>query len=167
MAKKPLTMKQKQIKYRALQHSTLLGEIVSVLMPFVILGIVNAQDWFYQDEGWKVGLGGTLALALLGIAIMLVTKEKTKDNPNFSFVVLVVGWFAVTFVFILLGDIINQIAIIMFFGGLGLASACGLEFVRKDLKGKADLCKNIIEKGKEKVMQEQVEQELKNNDVRF
>ena len=66
--KKQLTPKQKQNKYRALQYTTFVGEFVSIFTPFIIMGVVNAQEWFYNEEGWKVGLGGTLALALLGIA---------------------------------------------------------------------------------------------------
>ena len=54
MAKKELTAKQKQTKYRALQYSTFAGEFVSILMPFIIMGAVNAEEWFYQEEGWKV-----------------------------------------------------------------------------------------------------------------
>ena len=78
--KKPLTLKQKQTKYRALQYTTFVGKYLALLTPFIVMGCVNAQDWFYQEEGWKVGLGGTLALALLGIIMTLVTKDETKDN---------------------------------------------------------------------------------------
>ena len=167
MAKKQLTLKQKKNKYRALQYASFVGEFIAMLTPFIVLGCINAEDWFYTEGGWKVGLGGTLALALLGIAITLVTKEKTKDNPNYSFVFLVVSWFAATFIVILLEDILNQMATIMIFGGIGLAAACGLEFASKDFKNKADKYKATIEKGKEKMLEDQFIQENKENDIRF
>ena len=64
MAKKQLSAKQKQTKYRALQYSTFAAEFISILTQFIIMGAVNYEDWFFSESGWKVGLGGTLALAL-------------------------------------------------------------------------------------------------------
>ena len=168
MAKKVLTSTQKKNKYRALQYGTFIGEFVSILTPFIVLGCVNAKEWFYNDEGWKVGLGGTLALALMGIAVFMVTKNKEEKDKTDGYITLIVGWFAVAFIFMLLADIMQQITTIMFFGGLGLLGAFGLDLTSKNFKAKADLYKETIQKGKQKVLQEEVEQEQKNkNDVKF
>ena len=168
MAKKVLTSTQKKNRYRALQYGTFIGEFVSILTPFIVLGCVNAKEWFYNDEGWKVGLGGTLALALMGIAVFMVTKNKEEKDKTDGYITLIVGWFAVAFIFMLLADIMQQITTIMFFGGLGLLGAFGLDLTSKNFKAKADLYKETIQKGKQKVLQEEVEQEQKNkNDVKF
>ena len=168
MAKKVLTTTQKKNRYRALQYGTFIGEFVSILTPFIVLGCVNAKEWFYNEEGWKVGLGGTLALALMGIAIFMVTKNKEDKDKTDGYITLIVGWFAVMFVFMLLADIMQQITTIMFFGGLGLLGAFGLDLTSKNFKAKADLYKETIQKGKQKVLQEQVEDEQKDkNDVKF
>lgn len=167
MAKKQLTAKQKQTKYRALQYSTFVGEFVSIILPFVIMGAVNYEDWFVSESGWKVGLGGTLALALLGIAVLLVTKKKEDTSITSGYVALVVGWFAVAFIFVLLADIIEQIAMIMFFGGIGILGAFGLDMTSKNFKAKADLYKETIQKGKEDVLKEQVKQELNKSEIKF
>lgn len=168
MAKKQLTAKQKQTKYRALQYTTFASEFLSILTPFIVLGCVNAKEWFYNEEGWKVGLGGTLALALMGIAVFLVTKKKEDDKITGGYITLVVGWFAVAFIFMLLADIMSQITTIMFFGGLGLLGAFGLDLTSKNFKAKADAYKETIKKAKENVIKEEVESELKqSNDVRF
>ena len=167
MAKKPLTAKQKQNKYRALQYSTFVGEFVSIILPFVIMGAVNYEDWFVSESGWKVGLGGTLALALLGIAVLLVTKKKEDEKITSGYIALIIGWFAVAFIFVLLASIIEQIAMIMFFGGIGILGAFGLDMTSKNFKSKADLYKNAIAKAKTENLEEELKDEFKQNDIRF
>lgn len=164
MAKKKLTVVQKKNKYRTLQYSTFVGEFVSILTPFIVMGAVNAKEWFYNEEGWKVGLGGTLALALMGIAVFMVTKKKEDDKITNGYITLVVGWFAVAFIFMLLASIMEQITTIMFFGGLGLLGAFGLDMTSKNFKKKADQYKEIILKGKQKKLEEEVYDELSQDD---
>lgn len=168
MAKKPLTAKQKQTKYRALQYGTFASEFLSILTPFIVMGCVNAEEWFYNEGGWKVGLGGTLALALMGIAVFLVTKKKEDEKITGGYITLIVGWFAVAFIFMLLADIMSQITTIMMFGGLGLLGAFGLDLTSKSFKAKADAYKETIQKAKQNVIKEEVENELRNKgDVKF
>ena len=165
---KKLTAKQKQTRYRALQYTTFAGEFVSIFTPFIVMGCVNAQDWFYNEGGWKVGLGGTLALALLGIAVFLVGKKKEDEKITGGYITLIVGWFAVAFIFLLLTDILDQITTIMMFGGLGLLCAFGFDLASKSFKAKADAYKDTIAKAKTDVIKEEVENELKNKgDVKF
>lgn len=169
MANKKLTTNQKKNKYRALQYTTFIGEFVSILTPFIVMGCVNAKEWFYNEEGWKVGLGGTLALALMGIAVFMVTKQKEDDKITGGYVTLIVGWFAVAFIFMLLANIMEQITTIMLFGGIGLLGAFGLDMTSKNFKAKADQYKDTINKSKQKLLEEETIQELKekNNDVKF
>ena len=167
MAKKQLTAKQKQTKYRALQYTTFFSEFLAIFTPFIVMGCVNAQEWFYNEEGWKVGLGGTLALALMGIAVFLVTKKKEDDKITGGYITLIVGWFAVAFIFMLLADIMSQITTIMMFGGIGLLTAFGLDIASKDFKLKADKYKETIQKAKQEVLKEEVENELKGSEIKF
>ena len=125
MAKK-ITTQMLQTRYRALQYTTFASEFVSIFTPFIIMGLVNYEEWFTTEEGWKVGLGGTLALALMGIATFMVAKKKEGKTTN-GYISLVVGWFAVAFIFMLLANILQQITTIMIFGGLGLLGAFGLD----------------------------------------
>lgn len=165
--KKQLTANQKQTKYRALQYTTFIGEFISILTPFIIMGAVNYDEWFTTEEGWKVGLGGTLALALMGIAVFLVTKKKEDEKITGGYITLIVGWFAVAFIFMLLASIMEQITTIMMFGGLGLLGAFGLDIASHNFKDKADLYKKTIQAAKENVVKQQVEEDLKGKDVRF
>lgn len=165
MAKKHLTAKQKQNKYRALQYSTFVGEFVSIILPFVIMGAVNYEDWFVSESGWKVGLGGTLALALLGIAVLLVTKKKEDEKITSGYIALIIGWFAVAFIFVLLASIIEQIAMIMFFGGIGILGAFGLDMTSKNFKAKAEMYKGSIQRAQDKALEEQAMEEMKRKAV--
>lgn len=165
MAKKPLTAKQKQNKYRALQYSTFVGEFISIILPFIIMGAVNYEDWFVSESGWKVGLGGTLALALLGIAVLLVTKKKEDEKITSGYIALIIGWFAVAFIFVLLASIIEQIAMIMFFGGIGIIGAFGLDMTSKNFKAKAEMYKGSIQRAQDKALEEQAMEEMKRKAV--
>lgn len=168
MEKKPLTATQKKNKYRALQYVTFGSEFLSIITPFIAMGIVNHEEWFYQEDGWKIGLGGSLALALMGIAVFLVTKKKEENSKiTNGYISLIVGWFAVAFIFMLLADIMSQMSMIMLFGGIGLCGAFGLDIASKDFKAKADAYKEVIKKAKQNVIQQEVEKDLQNKDVKF
>ncbi len=160
MAKKELTTTQKKNRYRGLQYTTFVGEFVSILTPFIVMGAVNAQDWFYTEDGWKVGLGGTLALALMGIAVFMITKKKEDEKITSGYITLIVGWFAVAFIFMLLSSIMEQITTIMFFGGIGLLGAFGLDMASKSFKNKADLYKKALEKVNQETLEDKIKQEV-------
>ena len=156
-----LTVAKKQKQYRVLQYTCVGGEVISVLTPFVILGAVNADKWFKSSEGWRIGLGGTLALALMGIAVFLVTQKKEKESKvTNGWITLIVGWFMVAFIFILLANIMDQIATIMLFGGIGLCGAFGLDLTSKSFQAKADLYKASILENKKDKLKEQLEKDL-------
>ena len=166
MAKK-LTVVQKKNKYRALQYTTFISEFLSIITPFVVMGAVNAKEWFYNEEGWKVGLGGTLALALMGICVFMVTKKKENNEITGGYITLIVGWFAVTFIFMLLSSILEQMTTIMFFGGIGLLGAFGLDITSKNFKAKADAYKKAINEAKQELVKNEVKKEVENQDIKF
>lgn len=161
MAKKKLTVKQKKNRARTFQYLAFGGEFLSVLTPFITIGLINYEEWFTTEEGWKVGLGGALTLAIMGIAVWLITakKEKKSEITN-GWITFLIGWFAVAFIFILLGSIMDQIANIMLWGGFGIAVAFGLDMVSKDQKKKADAYKSALETVKTETIEEQARREI-------
>ena len=160
MAKK-MTVAQKQKGYRTLQYTCVGGEFLSALTPFIVLGITHADTWFTSEGGWKIGLGGALALALVGIAVFLVTKKKESENEfTNGWITLIVGWFAVAFIFVLLANIIDQIAVIMLWGGLGLLGAFGLDITSRHFKKVADTYKELIGEVKGDNLKEQIKKEI-------
>lgn len=173
--KKTLTATQKQKKYRIIEKSAFVGEFVSVATPYVVMGAINFDEWFKTSEGWKVGLGGAMALALMGLIVFIITKKKEdSDSKTGGYITLLIGWLAVAFIFLLLANIIHQIATIMFFGAIGIAGALGLEIVSKKYGDKADLYLQAIKEVRGQVakddaykeIQKEVAEEEKKN-VRF
>ena len=160
--KKKLTTKQKQLRYRSLQYTAVGGMFVSILTPFIALGIANFDDWFVNNSnGWKIGLGATLGMAVAGIAVFLVTAKKEKESKvTDGWITLLVMWFAVAFVFFLLSSIYEQIFEIMMWTGLGLAGAFGLDIVSKKMKKNADAYKEARAKVKEESIEEQAKKEV-------
>lgn len=161
--KKQLTVKQQQKRYRTLQYSCFAGEIVSILTPYITLGIVYWDEWVQTStDGLKMGLGGTLGLALLGITMYLFTKRKEKEKTSITdgWITFIVGYAAWAFIFLLLQNVMQQISFIMFCGLLGLLGAFGLDIESKNLKKKADTLKEIIGTVEKDTFKEKYEQEL-------
>lgn len=121
-------------KYRAIQWTAFIGEFVSVATPFVIIGLVNYDKYFIQYDGTKMSIAFFMALAVMGFAIWCVSKKKLEN----SFITLVLGWAVIAFVFTMLGEMITDLAYIMWFGLIGLAGAFGLDEVSKYFKRKKD-----------------------------
>lgn len=159
--KKPLTTKQKQKGHRVLQYTAFGGMFVSVITPFIILGIANFEEWFKSDSGWKIGLGATLGMAVVGIALFLVTYKKEHDSKvTDGWITLLVLWFAVAFIFKLFASIYEDIFGIMMWTGLGLASAFGLDMVSKDQKRRADAYKAARQKINQETLEDKIKKEV-------
>lgn len=161
MSKKTLTPTEQRKRYKRFAATCFAGEFVSVILPYVIIALVNFDQYFIEYEGWKIGLGGGLALALMGIAVWLVSKQKFTA----SFITLVIGWGAFTFIFFLLTEILNQISTIMFFGWLGLLGAYGLNIGEKKLNAKADKVQKGIERAEEEMTASAYKEEVNKKKV--
>ena len=127
------TPKDQQRKYKRISRLCFGGEFLSVATPFVTMALANYREYFVEYDGVKMSLACIIALAVMGVAIFLVSKKKF-DN---SFITLVVGWAVVDGIFFLMGRIINDIAYIMLFGLIGLLGAAGLDFASKKANEKA------------------------------
>lgn len=161
------TAKQLNKKYRALQYTTLAGEYVSIATPFVIMGVVNRDEWFYTDNGWRTGIGFSLACLLLAIIVTSITFDSEKlNNRKGKYIKLLIGCVIASFVFVLLRDIMDEIAHILWFASLGIAGALGLDISSAEFKSRADLYKNAIQRAKEKKVENDVYNDLENG-VKF
>lgn len=159
--KKPLKASQKQKLYRVVEKSAFVGEFVSITTPYIIMGAINFDEWFKSTEGWKVGLGGSLAIALMCICIFVITKKKEdKDSVTGGYITLLLVWLATAFIFLLLANIMHEIATIMFFGAIGIAGALGLEITSKKFKYKADMYKDVIQEVRKESAKEEARKEI-------
>jgi thiol:disulfide interchange protein len=159
--KKPLTIKQQYRRNKAYQYGLVGGEYVSTLLPYGIMAIVNREEWFvYNPDSWKVGLGGAIGMVLLALAMFLITKRKDNEKLADGMIALVIGWYAVTFVFFLLAQINMEIYKIMAYGGLGLMGALGLDIGSKHFEKKAKDLKQAMTNAKTNLDTEQATKEI-------
>ena len=159
--KKQPTIKEQYKKYKALSWGFFGGEYVATVIPYGIMAIVNREEWFVLNpEPWKVGLGGAIGLVLLALAMFLITKRKDNAKLSNGMVALVIGWYAITFVFFLLAQINMEIYKIMAYGGFGLIGALGLEVGSQYFDKKAKELKVAMENAKTNLNTEQATQEI-------
>ena len=161
MAKNELTIKQRYKRCKATQYGLVAGEYVSTLAPYGIMAIVNREEWFVMNpDSWKVGLGGSIGMVLLGLAMFLITKKKDNEKLTNGMISLVLGWYAITFVFFLLAQINMEIYKIMAYGGLGLLGALGLEVGSKNFEKKANKLKLAMDSAETNLDTEQATKEI-------
>ena len=162
MGKKQLTIKQKKNKYRALQWLAFGGEFLAVSSPYIAMGAVNYNDWFvYNPEGWKIGLGGSIAISLMGIVIAIIAFKKENEKFTDGYIALILTWLVVATCLHLLADIIYQISTIMYYGAIGLAGAFGLDLTSKTMQKKANSYLEALTEANKDLNREQAKEEIK------
>ena len=159
--KKQLTIKEQQKQYKLYSYILLCGEYVSALLPYGIMAIVNREEWFVLNpEPWKIGLGGSIGLILVALAMFLITKRHDNEKLTNGMVALVILWYAITFVFFLLAHINMEIYKIMAYGGLGLLAALGLEVGSKNFDKKSKELSKAMEQAKTNLNTQQATEEI-------
>ena len=156
MGKNKKTIKQQANTYRNIKFGCLGAEFLSAIAPFVAIGIANRDTWFIDYNGTQISVALYLALALMGIAIYGITSKKL-ENTYFGFIM---KWTIVAIIFTMLGDLINQIAYIMWMGLIGLLGSQGFELGYKSAKNKQQKLLTSIEKAKEENNIAQAKEEL-------
>lgn len=153
--------KQKK-HYKRISRVCFASEFLSVVTPFVAMGIANYNEWFIEYDGTKMSLAFFLSMAVMGLAVYLVSKKKFEN----SFVTLIIGWAVVTGILFLLGKIINDLAYIMLFGLFGILGAYGLDIGSKQADKKAKEIQSGIDKAKQDMTAEAYKAELSEKKVK-
>lgn len=156
------TVKSKKNKYAAIEYSCFVGEFVSVATPFVAIGIANYDKYFVQYDGTKMSIAFFMAMAVMGMAIFLISKKKLEN----SYITLLIGWAVMAFVFQMLGAMITDLATIMWFGLIGIAGAYVLEIGSKAAKKKKELIKDAIKQADKEDLVEQYKVEKEEKKVK-
>ena len=160
------TLKSQKKKYAIIEKSCFFGEFIAFATPFIAIGIANYDKYFIQYDGVKMSIAAAMAFAVMGVAIFLISKKKLEN----SFITLLIGWGIVAFIFQMLGQIILDLATIMWFGLIGLVGAYGLEIGSKQAKKKKESIDEAMKQADKEDMVEQYKAEKKektNNKVRF
>lgn len=162
--KKELTPAQKQRRNRIWEKVTEYSEYPVVALPYIIMGAVNFDEWFKSTEGWKIGLGGALAIGLMCVIWYSIIKKKdTETSKTGGMVKLLIGFLAVAFILMLLANIIMQIGQIMLFGALGIAGALGLEITSKSFQAKANEYKEELKEYRKEQIRKEVQKDAETN----
>jgi len=167
MANKQLTTKQKIKKYRAIQWGTFAGQYVAIATPYVVLGIVHWDEWFTSNpEGYKVGIGGAIALALISVITLLVTNAKKEDMKINMYIPLILGWLMGATILHLLGSIILEISELMYITATGLVGALGIDIASNDAKKKKEHFMKSLSVANEELDKEQARIEIQQEKAR-
>ena len=159
--KKQLTIKQQKNKNRATQYALFASEFVAIPVPFAIMAVINREEWFLNNpNGWQIGLGGGIAIALMSIMALLVSAKKENQELTGRYVALIIGWYAFAFVAMLLSEIMYEIYKIMMIGGTGMLAAFGLDQGSKYFKKQADKNKEQLTEAEKQLGVEQAKEEM-------
>lgn len=160
----PKTPTQKKKRYATIQWTCFFSEFLAVATPFVAIGIVNYDKYFIQYNGTKMSIAFFMALAVMGFAIWAIAKKKLEN----SFVTLIIGWVVAAFIFTMLGEMIADLAVIMWCGLAGIAAAYGLDVASKAAeKKKKEVIDAMKQADKDKLVEDvKAEREAKKVRVR-
>ena len=151
------TVKSQKNKYACIEWGCFVGEFISIATPFIAIGIANYEKYFVEYDGTKMSIAFIMAMAVMGLAIFLVSRKKLEN----SYITLLIGWAVMAFIFQMLGQIILDLATIMWFGLIGLAGAYGLELGSKAAKKKKESIKEAMAQAKKDELTEQYKEEKK------
>lgn len=154
MEKSPKKLKK---KYRIIQYSCFISEFVAVAIPFVAIALVNYDKYFIEYSGVKMSISFFMAMAVLGFAVWGISSEKIKN----TYIALIIKWAIIAFIFTMLGQIINDIATIMWFGLIGICASFGLDIGSKKAKQKKNEIIDAEKQANKEDMVEAVKEEKK------
>lgn len=159
--KKEKTVKELERHNRTIQYGLFASEFAVIPIPFAIMSAVNYEEWFVNNpDSWKIGLGGSLAIALMSIAVFLVGAKKENKELTGGYIAIILGWYAFAFIAMLLSQILSEIYNIMFIGGTGMLAAFGLDIGSKRFKIKADKNKTALQEAEKELAKERAKEEM-------
>lgn len=155
--KKKKTPTQKKKTLKAWSRTCFAGEFLSVVAPFVAIGIVNYDKYFIQYDGTKISIGFALAMCVMGVATWLVSKKKFTN----SFITLIIGWAMITGILFLIKELLQDLCYIMLFGLIGILGAYGLDLTKEKLDKDADDIQKGIDIAEQEMTRDAYKEEIK------
>lgn len=96
----------------------------------------------------------------MGISALLVGKKTEDKTITNTWITLIIGWYAVAFIFMLLSQIMNEIWWVMAVAGSGMLACAGIDYFEKDQVAQASKIKVALAKAGEDLLQEKAKEEL-------
>lgn len=147
-AKKELTVKQRYHRLLVGKWSLFAGKYLAILTPYIIIFSINFEQYFMSADGWKVSLGASMAFMMLGIAMLKTAKKDAKKlvPTSSDSITFMLGWAIAMAIFYFLSSILLDIAMIMFYGLLGLVGGFGFDRAYSEFNRRAMLFRDSMEK---------------------
>lgn len=128
--------------FKRKKFACLLGKWLSVISPFIVIGIVNFNDYFTEYNGTKMSIGCILACLVGGYAIYCQAKDTDKKIAS------VIKWgiaFGLVYFF---SSILNDLVLIVGCGFAGQVVGTGFDVGYDVYKEKTQLVLNAGLNGK-------------------
>lgn len=145
--------KYKRIKNKGIFFKA--SKWISIVSPYLVIGIVNFNDYFTEANGVKMSMGCTLALIVAGIAIKNETSETKKINN-------LVVWGVAFALCYLLSSVLQDLLLIVGCGLLGQIVGAGFDIGYEKENEKAKLYRESIIKAE--AMGENMKLKLENKE---
>ena len=129
-----LTPVEKYVRLRNQGYTCMAMKWISILSPYLVIGIVNFEEYFQETNGVKMSLGCILAAIVAGVAIANETKDNKKING-------LVGWVIAFTLAVLFQSILQDLVLILGCGLVGQLVGKGFEIGSEVQLEKADLYK--------------------------
>lgn len=160
-----MTIQAKAKRFKRLENVFRVSEIGVVPVPFLIMMIVNHNEWFPDvATGTKVGIGGGLAMAVMMFAVFLITlnkKQESEHKVEIGYILLMLAWVMMATIFTLMKQILEELATIMWFGTIGIAAGFGFDISRRVMHKKYIKQKDILDTAEKEQAVEQAKEERK------
>lgn len=122
--------------YKSFKHkkfACLIGKWLSVISPFIVIGIVNFNDYFTEYNGYRLSIGCVLAMLVGGYAIYCQARDVDKKVAS------VIKWgiaFGLVYFF---SSILQDLVLIVGCGFAGQVVGAGFDIGFDIYKEKTDL----------------------------
>ena len=154
--KKQKTIKQQAKTYRNIKFGLNIGEFLTFFAPFITIAIVNKDKYFVEYNGEKVSFGFILAMIVMGVGLIGMMTQKVKNN----YLIFIIKWITFAAAFTFLGQVIMDLAMIMWYGLIGLGSSFLLDLGAKAMDKKYKDKLNSIQVAKKNKDVAQAESEI-------
>lgn len=119
--------------FKTRKFTCLIGKWLSIISPFVVIGIVNFNEYFVEYNGTRMSIGCILAALVAGVAIYNEAKENNKKTAN------VVKWAIAFGLVYFFSAILQDLVLIVGCGFAGQVVGTGFELGYENYKDKLDL----------------------------
>lgn len=128
--KKEKTVQQQANKLGRIKFGLNIAEFLSFFAPFITIALVNKDKYFIEYDGTKTTWGFIFAMIVLGVGLLGLMNSKINTENN-KYLLFIIKWIIFAAAFSYLGQIITDLAVIMWYGLIGIGASYLLDLGAK------------------------------------